>query len=175
MGTWCYTKFNTNDKDIANVIKDGLVAEFEYNETTGDGFCRIKYGIGNLDMDKIVNIATTHKSSFCIRSTGDYYFPHNQTWEFKNGKEVMCDSEDMVYNIDDFMSNDYYFYYHLNKDFPADEVIRAVENHDYETFRKLQQKWGEFYMPNRFFRGDKEIEINEDTFNTIDYAEYECG
>ena len=30
-------------------------------------------------------------------------------------------------------------------------------------------------MPNKFFRGDKEIEINEDTFNTIDYAEYECG
>lgn len=34
MGTWCYTKFNTNDKDIANVIKDGLVAEVEINKDT---------------------------------------------------------------------------------------------------------------------------------------------
>ena len=68
-----------------------------------------------------------------------------------------------------------FFYYHLNENFPADEVVKAVENHDYETFCSVQKEWGEFYMPNKFFRGDKEIEINEDTFNTIDYAEYECG
>lgn len=100
MGTWCYTNFNTNDKDIANAIKDGVVVEFEYNETTGEGFCRIKYGIGNLNMVKIANIATSHKSSFYIRSTGDYYFPHDQTWEFKNGEEIICESKDLVYNFD---------------------------------------------------------------------------
>ena len=69
----------------------------------------------------------------------------------------------------------YYFYYHLNYDFPAKEVVNAVENHDYETFYKLQQKWGELYMPNSFFDGNDDIEINEFTFNMIDFAEYECG
>lgn len=70
---------------------------------------------------------------------------------------------------------DYYFYWHLNYDFPAKEVVKAVENHDYETFCKLQQQWGEFYMPNSFFYGKKMIQIDKYTFNMIDYAEYECG
>ena len=71
--------------------------------------------------------------------------------------------------------NNYYFYWHLNKDFPADEVVKAVKRHDYETFRKLQQEWGEFYMPNEFSNGNDYVEIDEDSFFTIDHAEYECG
>ena len=71
--------------------------------------------------------------------------------------------------------NNYYFYWHLNKDFPADKVVKTIEQHDYETFYKLQQEWGEFYMPNHFFDGDDCVEIDENSFLTIDYAEYECG
>lgn len=69
----------------------------------------------------------------------------------------------------------YYFYWHLNDKFPANKVIDAIKNHDYGTFYKLQQQWGEFYMPNHYFNGDDIVEINKDNFNLIDYSEYECG
>lgn len=169
MGTWCGTFLETSDKMIVDIIKD-RVEDFAYNEKTKEYFFLVKNGIANLNMEKIAEVANKHKSSFYIKSVGDYYFPYRQIWEYKDGVEVRCESEVIKFNIDDFMTSDYFFHHHLNADFPVDEIINAIEDHDYKKFSQLQRKWGELYLPNYFLRGEDQIEINEDTFGMIDYA-----
>lgn len=99
MGTFCGTHFTTNDKDIVDIAKNGLVTDFKYNEETGEGFFYVKNGLANIDLDKIVAVAKKHKSSFLFKSMGDYYFPHYQIFEFKDGVEVTCESRDMIYDF----------------------------------------------------------------------------
>ena len=101
MSTWCDTYFTTNDSDIVNIVKSGIVDNFEYNAETGVGFFYVKNGLANLNLDKIAETAKTHKSSFLFESMGDYYFPHYQIWEYKDGEETTCESRDMKYNIGD--------------------------------------------------------------------------
>ena len=172
MGTLCGTFLETNDKMIVDIIKKGMIEDFTYNEKTKTYFFLVKNGIASLNMEKIAEVADKHKSSFYIKSVGDYYFPYRQIWEYKDGVEVRCESEVIEFNIEDFMTGDYFFYDHPNKDFPVDEITDAIEGHDYKKFRQLQRKWGELYLPNDFLRGNGKIEINEDTFGMIDYAWY---
>lgn len=92
MGTMCGTHFKTNDLSIVDVIKTGLISDFEYDNKTGIGFFYVKNGLANLNLDKIVELAKEHKSSFRFDCMGDYYFPHYQILEFKDGVEILSES-----------------------------------------------------------------------------------
>ena len=123
------------------------------------------------DLDRVYLAIDSEENNYNIRMwniTNDYI-------QFTLYKLVDDHGEDVANGVFEIEHVYYYFYWHLNNDFPADKVVKAVESHDYETFKKLQRKWGEFYMPNHFLIGDEYVEINENTFAAIDRAEYECG
>lgn len=106
MGTMCGTHFNTNDQSIVDVVQTDLITDFEYDNKTGIGFFYVKNGLANLSLDKIVELAKEHKSSFRFDCMGDYYFPHYQILEFKDGVEIICESRDMNYNFTDSNKKD---------------------------------------------------------------------
>lgn len=77
----------------------------------------------------------------------------------------------------------YNFYYHLNNDFPKEEIIKLIKNKNYKEFMKLYNIWGNFYLPQEAFvtanndykhmvTTDITIETN---FLEITHCEYECG
>ncbi len=78
----------------------------------------------------------------------------------------------------------YYFYYHLNPEFPADEIVNYINEKDYDNFIEAYHKWGDFYLPPYAVacaEGD-DIErfvcvdiTDEHNFKMITYCEYECG
>lgn len=123
------------------------------------------------DLDRVYLSVNSNENNYNIRMwniTDDYI-------QFTLYKLVEDYGEELVDGFFNIVPVYYYFYWHLNENFPANEVVKAVENHNYEAFCKLQQEWGNFYMPNSFFYRGICIEINEETFDLIDYAEYECG
>ena len=79
----------------------------------------------------------------------------------------------------------YYYYYHLNPDFPKEEIKKAINSHDYTTFMKFYNQWKNddlYYLPDVAFIYD-EIDdkggylniLDEQNFNLITDCEYECG
>ena len=77
----------------------------------------------------------------------------------------------------------YYFYYHLNDNFPKEEVISCIKNKDFDGFIKLYKKWGKFYLPqNAFVTAGEDYEhvVSTDVTNKLNFLEitdyeYECG
>lgn len=82
----------------------------------------------------------------------------------------------------------YYFYHHLDKEFPKSKVLQAIENKDFETFNSLHDEWyfkhNLTYLPSAIclFNETKDEPIGivngiwlKDIFELIDFAEYECG
>ena len=111
MANWYSTTFQTTDKDIVDVIKNGRTIDFFYNENNGNGHCSLAWGFWSMDMVKVANIAEDHKSSFYIR-TCDYLTGTVQEWKYENGVEVLAESrhepaklEDITDNSDDEFSS----------------------------------------------------------------------
>ena len=77
-------------QNIVNLIKNGLTIDFDYDENTGIGTCRLKYGIASIDIDTVKNIDQENKSSFLIRSI-DILTEIAQTWIYKDGKEIKAE------------------------------------------------------------------------------------
>ena len=77
----------------------------------------------------------------------------------------------------------YNFYYHLNNDFPKENIIKLIKNKNYKEFMKLYNIWGNFYLPqDAFVTANKDYEhmvttdiTIETNFMEITYCEYECG
>lgn len=82
----------------------------------------------------------------------------------------------------------YYWYNHLAISFEACAMIdELIEDHDYKAFlcikEILERNSKLVYFPMIIYDYEKfdedgtcrEIEINEETFNLIEYAENECG
>lgn len=91
MANWYMTSFRTTDKDILEIIKNGIATDFYYDEKLEIGSCRLAWGFCSIDMEKVANIAEEHKSSFYIRSS-DYLTGTVQEWEFKNGVQVLAEN-----------------------------------------------------------------------------------
>ena len=98
MANWYMTSFKTTDKDILEIIKNGRTTNFYYDEKLEVGSCRLAWGLCSIDMEKAMNIAEEHKSSFYIR-TFDYYTGTVQEWEFKNGVQVLAENRHELHNI----------------------------------------------------------------------------
>lgn len=105
MANWYSTSFTTTDKDIVDVIKNGQMIDFYYDEETGNGHCGLRYGLGALDLNKIANIAVEHKSSFRFVSS-DIMADTRQTFAFKDGVEVVAKTEHNIVDWDKLMSDD---------------------------------------------------------------------
>ena len=89
---------------------------------------------------------------------------------------------------DDKISFQYYFYHHLDSDFPKVDVMAAIENKDFATFSRIYSDW-EFknnliYLPDFMFiwNDTRDMAFGEvsgiwlkELFDLIDAADYECG
>ncbi len=77
----------------------------------------------------------------------------------------------------------YNFYYHLNPEFPKDDIINLINNKDYKGFMNFYNQWGRLYLPKyAFVYADEDYKhsvgtdiTNEYNFKQITFAEYECG
>ena len=99
MANWYDASFRTTDKDIIDVIKNGRTIDFYYDEKLEVGSCRLAWGLCSIDIEKIDEIATEHKSSFYIR-TSDYLTSTIQEWEFKDGVEILAETRhDEVWRV----------------------------------------------------------------------------
>lgn len=87
MANWYTTSFETEDKDIVEIIKNGRTTDFYYDEDTHQGFCRLAWGLCSIDVDKVKQIIEEHHSSFMI-SSSDILTGTLQEWSFENGVEV---------------------------------------------------------------------------------------
>lgn len=100
MANWYSTTFTIMDKDIIEVIKNGKTINLYYEEETGCGHCSLGWGLASVDIGKIREIAAEHKSSFHIISS-DWLSNTRQTWEFKDGVEIVAKVEHGVFDMDD--------------------------------------------------------------------------
>ena len=100
MANWYHTSFTITDKDIIEIIKNGQTIDFYYEEETGYGHCSLGWGLASVDINKIREIAAEHKSSFHIASS-DLLSNTRQTWEFKDGVEIVAKVEHDVFDMDD--------------------------------------------------------------------------
>ena len=91
MANWYSTSFETTDKDIVDIIKNGRTIDFYYNENDCTGYCRLAWGIASFDMEKAAEIAEEHKSSFYIKSS-DYLVETIQECGYKDGVEVLAET-----------------------------------------------------------------------------------
>ena len=57
MANWYSTSFKTNDFDIVELIRQGKTMDFDYDEESGYGNCRLRYGFNALDLETIENVA----------------------------------------------------------------------------------------------------------------------
>lgn len=103
-----------------------------------------------------------------------------------DGKVVFSSDEPIEEN--DMLTCNYYFYYHLDPEFPKSNILRAIEEKDFETFRPIYDEW-EYshnlcYLPSHvcLTNETKDTPIGsvdgiwlKDIFELIDFAEYECG
>ncbi len=105
MANWYSTTFETNDKDIAEIIKNGVTTDFSYDEASGCGGCFLQYGIGSIDVERAAETAIEHKSSFHIISC-DIMQDTKQTWVFENGVEVVVKTEHDLIDWDAILSDD---------------------------------------------------------------------
>ena len=84
----------------------------------------------------------------------------------------------------------YYFYWHLNPKFPAKEIMKAIQEKNYETFMAYYNQWlrtglaqNVTYLPSEAY-----VSVGEDyehivttnileknNFMQITHCEYECG
>ena len=84
----------------------------------------------------------------------------------------------------------YYFYWHLNSDFPAKEIMETIKNKDHEGFMKYYLQWtrigekqGVVYLPSEaFVCAGEDYEhcvytniLAKSNFEQITHCEYECG
>ena len=77
----------------------------------------------------------------------------------------------------------YNFYYHLDPNFPKDDIITYIKNNNYKSFMKMYNQWGELYLLKyAFVYSDEDYEhsvttdiTNEYNFKQITFTEYECG
>ena len=90
MANWYSTYFETKDKDIIELIKNGETIDFYYDEEKGNGNCSLRWGLAALNVELIGNIATNNHSSFFIRSS-DVLTGNVQTWAYENGKEKVIE------------------------------------------------------------------------------------
>lgn len=77
----------------------------------------------------------------------------------------------------------YLWYYHLNPNVNTKEIEKAIDNHDWKTFKKWlewQKTQPLMYFPdyadvyiNKEYVG--KLIINEENFNLITCNDYECG
>lgn len=105
MANWYMTNFETKDKDIVEIIKNGQTIDFNYDNETGAGHCRLGWGLASIDMEKVTEIATDHKSSFRITSS-DFLANVRQTWEFKNGIEIASKVEHGIFDMSELMCDE---------------------------------------------------------------------
>lgn len=84
----------------------------------------------------------------------------------------------------------YNFYWHLNLDFPAKEIVEAINSKNFEKFMKYYKEWtaigkkqGVIYLPDdAFVYAGEDYEhmvttniLNKYNFMQITHCEYECG
>ena len=89
------------------------------------------------------------------------------------------------------MLNDvYYFYWHLNPEFPVNEIVEAIKNKDHAKFMKYYLQWtrigekqGICYLPSEAsVNAGEDYEhfvstdiLQKSNFEQITHCEYECG
>ncbi len=93
MANWYTTTFKTKDKDIVKVIKDNCI-EFHYSEDDGTGCCRLRGGIGSLDLDVIEDIIYKNKPTFNICAY-DIYTDVEHTLVCENGDVKVCERKQL--------------------------------------------------------------------------------
>ena len=96
MANWYSTSFNTNDFDIVELIRQGNTMDFDYDEESGYGNCRLQYGFNALDLQTIENVAKNNHSSFQINSI-DILTNTKHIWEYKDGEEKKLNIEVINY------------------------------------------------------------------------------
>ena len=108
------------------------------------------------------------------------------TVTIENGKLVP--KPRVTIDENDKISFQYYFWYHLDREFPKSKVLKAIEEKDFAAFCAIYNDWyfkhNLTYMPDyiHIFDEDKDESIGavsgiwlKDIFELIDFAEYECG
>jgi hypothetical protein len=103
MANWYTASFKTTDKDIVNIIKNGQTMQFSYDEEIGGGNCDLKYGLCAIDLNKIEEIASKHKSNLHIIAY-DIYTCTEQELEFKNGIETICESRHKELKLEEILN-----------------------------------------------------------------------
>ena len=81
----------------------------------------------------------------------------------------------------------YCYYYHLCKEFPAEEVRQAIIEKDFDKFMAIYRKWhtyrGLLFLPDSGYAyADEDYErmvtvniLDKQNFEMITDCEYECG
>lgn len=89
---------------------------------------------------------------------------------------------------DDEITLHYFYWHHLNENFPKNTVYKAIETKDFKTFKELYDEW-EYKDDTPYMSGLILIHLNrsdeyigelsgiwlKEIFDLIDEAEYECG
>lgn len=117
------------------------------------------------------------------------FFEPQVDWEVQsNGAIKIIPSADIT--MDTEVTVDYYFYHHMNKDFPRETAQQAIEQGDWKAFHEIQKRFsyggsdfdGIVYLPDEacVATGDKvvgtlDVTYKPELFSLITYAESECG
>ena len=96
MANWYNTYFKTEDREIVDLIEEGNTMDFDYDEESGYGNCRLQYGFNALDLETIENVAKNNHSSFQINSI-DILTNTKHIWEYKDGEEKKLNIEVINY------------------------------------------------------------------------------
>lgn len=117
------------------------------------------------------------------------FFEPEVDWEVQpDGTIKIIPSADIT--MDTEVTVNYYFYHHMNQDFPREAAQQAIEQGDWETFREIQKRFecggseceGIVYLPHEAcvaaedkVVGTLDVTYKPELFSLITYAESECG
>lgn len=117
------------------------------------------------------------------------FFEPEVDWETQpDGSIKIIPGADIT--MDTEVTVNYYFYHHMNQDFPREAAQQAIEHGDWETFHEIQKRFecggseceGIAYLPREacVAAGDKvvgtlDVTYKPEVFSLITYAESECG
>lgn len=107
----------------------------------------------------------------------------DSSWEIDDGGQIILKVPEVC--LDDEVDVVYYWYDHLMPDEKRKKIQKAINNHDFKTFKKYEEEYegcGMTYFPSSAFiyKGDEAIGSvcvvwSEDTFSLINFSESECG
>lgn len=84
----------------------------------------------------------------------------DSSWEIDDGGQIILKMSEFY--LDDEVEVDYYWYDHLMPDEKRKEIQKAIDNHDFKTFKKYQEEYEDCditYFPSSAFiyKGDEAI------------------